>query len=267
MFAGAVMSDLKEKVEKALGKICGRGASLLDARKPKDLSDLSELLEKLAVHEDPIHTPQDFFDPADARMLGRITSVALLLLERHPFSDLHTGFYGAGVYAIYYCGDLPLYKPISGTETPIYIGSAEPTKDKYASTVRDQGTALLSRLRWHARNIGLAENLEADHFRFRYLVVKSGLQKTAEDCLISFYKPLWNKEIGIMHGFGKHGDSAATRANKRSPWDTMHPGRGWAAESLSDQSELSKIEEKVAEHFSKHPPHVELDLKQLLLAL
>lgn len=37
--------------------------------------------------------------------------------------------------------------------------------------------------------------------------------------------------MGICFGFGKHGDDPATRGNTRSPWDTLHPGRSWAAKA------------------------------------
>ena len=32
----------------------------------------------------------------------------------------------------------------------------------------------------------------------------------------------------MCDGFGKHGDSYSTRPNRRSAWDTLHPGRPWA---------------------------------------
>lgn len=41
----------------------------------------------------------------------------------------------------------------------------------------------------------------------------------------------------VCYGFGKHGDSAGTRKNERSPWDTIHPGRPWAT---SEQNKPNK---------------------------
>jgi hypothetical protein len=41
----------------------------------------------------------------------------------------------------------------------------------------------------------------------------------------------------------KHGDAAKTRANKRSPWDVVHPGRLWALDAALVDS-LSPLEIK-----------------------
>ena len=54
------------------------------------------------------------------------------------------------------------------------------------------------------------------------------MQNGAENYLIDLFKPIWNSEIGICYGFGKHGDDPGTRKNLRSPWDSLHPGRDWA---------------------------------------
>ena len=44
----------------------------------------------------------------------------------------------------------------------------------------------------------------------------------------------------------KHGDSAKTRANKRSPWDVVHPGRLWALdESLVDSLGPDEITHRI----------------------
>ncbi|WP_164075703.1 Eco29kI family restriction endonuclease, partial [Stenotrophomonas maltophilia] len=52
--------------------------------------------------------------------------------------------------------DHPLYSGISGSETPIYVGKADPAKDD-ASTTREQGAKLTARLLEHAGTIGTAE--------------------------------------------------------------------------------------------------------------
>ena len=55
-------------------------------------------------------------------------------------------FWGSGVYAIYYCGKTePAYAPLSGTETPIYVGKADPT-DAFADSIEAQGQTLFRRL-------------------------------------------------------------------------------------------------------------------------
>jgi hypothetical protein len=175
-------------------------------------------------------------------------------------------FYGAGIYAIYYHGRVEkAYLPLAGTETPIYVGKADP-KNPQAETAEEQGQALYLRLREHARNIGRTELPLAD-FRYRAAPIQTGMQAAVEDFMIRLFRPVWNKEIKICYGIGKHGDKATTRANKRSPWDTMHPGRKWAADTMADQMNRTEIEKKIAEHFKEHPVVADKDTLFKLLSL
>jgi hypothetical protein len=83
-------------------------------------------------------------------------------------------------------------------------------------------------------------------------VVQSGLETSAETCLKNFFLPVWNSETDICYGIGKHGDDSKTRANKRSPWDTLHPGRPWAASTdLEDAFPEESIRKRVALHFDQ----------------
>jgi len=238
---------------------------------PEDLSSraldkLREELESVAqdlrvqlAGLDRVRMPGAFFDPADPRLFGTFAAVALIGQDRVPLSSLASAkFYGSGIYAIYYAGDIPLYMPISGTETPIYVGKADP-KTGDARTPRDQGTSLSGRLDEHRKNIERAENLEISDFHCRHLVVASGWQAAAESALIALFRPLWNKETRILRGFGKHGDSGETRRNKRSPWDVLHPGRGWAQTGqVEDAKTPAQIETEVWAHFARHPPTPDL---------
>lgn len=186
---------------------------------------------------------------------------------RLPLAEV-TGerFYGSGVYAIYYEGKAEkAYVPLSGTETPIYVGKADPA-EAYAETTEAQGEALYKRLSEHARNIAKT-NLNLSDFTCRNVAIQSGMQSAVEHFMIQFYQPIWNKEIKVCFGIGKHGDSAKTRANKRSPWDTMHPGRKWAAKTKEDQKSRKKVEEDILEHLIKHPPIPNLEslMEQLSL--
>jgi hypothetical protein len=162
-------------------------------------------------------------------------------------------FYGSGVYAIYYLGSELAYQPISRTEHPIYVGVASP-KNKHARTPVEQETKLFSRLQEHARSISNAANLSVDDFDCRRLVVATGWEGAAETHLINLFKPVWNREVRVCYGIGKHGDAATTRVNRRSPWDTMHPGRGWARATREDQRSKTEIEGKIASHLANHPP-------------
>lgn len=190
--------------------------------------------------------------------LGRSDSIAKFFAfsfvnqEKRNLAELaDTPFYGSGVYAIYYHGQNHIaYRPLSGTETPIYVGKADP-KSVYAETIEGQGQVLFARLKEHAKNIAKTD-LTLGDFRYRAAAIQSGMQAAVEDFMIRLFQPIWNKEIRICYGIGKHGDSATTRANKRSPWDTMHPGRKWAADTITDQMKRSKIEANIAAHFQKH---------------
>lgn len=219
------------------------------------VGDLSQFLNEL----DPIRQPSAVFDPSNPKIVGRFVSLALVAQQRHPLSEIERS-YGSGVYAIYYKGDYALYRPISGTETPIYVGQAAPAINN-ARTPMEQGDQLCSRLTEHRKNISKAtDTLDIADFEFRSLVVQSGWETAAEDYLIHLFQPIWNKETKILYGLGKHGDSAKTRANKRSPWDTLHQGRNWAVdEILSDAKSPEQIASELSTHFAKHPVFAKLD--------
>ena len=153
----------------------------------------------------------------------------------------------------------PAYQTISGTETPIYVGQAAPGVSN-ARTPMEQGAKLCGRLSDHRKNIGKASStLDLSDFEFRSLVVQSGWETAAEDYLIHLFRPIWNSETNIVYGLGKHGDSATTRANKRSPWDTLHPGRGWAVATLEDAKSVDQIDAELASHFRDHPVYPDLE--------
>jgi hypothetical protein len=110
-------------------------------------------------------------------------------------------------------------------------------------------------------------NLPLADFYYRAAPIQTGMQAAVEDFMIRLFRPIWNKQIKICFGIGKHGDSAKTRANRRSPWDTMHPGRKWAADTKSDQMNREGIEARIADHFTKHPVIANRDRLFKLLAL
>lgn len=226
----------------------------LEAQIKSAIDDLTALLATL----DPIAQPTSVFDPSNPKVVGRFVALALVAQDRHPLSDIPK-FYGSGVYAIYYKGTFAAYQPISGTETPIYVGQAAPTVSN-ARTPLDQGARLCGRLTDHRKNIGkAAASLDLADFEFRSLVVQSGWETAAEDYLIHLFRPIWNSETNILYGLGKHGDSATTRANRRSPWDTLHPGRAWAADSIEDAKSVAQINTELAKHFADLPAYTDLE--------
>ena len=229
----------------------------------KGLAAHAGALEVARAETDPIRMPRATFDPADPKVFARMVSIALLAQPLTPLRDV-TPAYGSGVYAIYYTGRHPLYAAVSGSETPIYVGKADPSSDD-ASTTREQGVKLTGRLSEHAATIATAEvysaSLKRRHttirladFHCRRLVCATNAQLAAERHLIRMFWPLWNSETKACWGFSKHGDAAKTRRNKRSPWDVVHPGRRWAlAKRLVDSLTPDDIRERIKATLKKCP--------------
>ena len=259
----AVLGELRER----LGHLRSLLPSLSRPAANKAMAELLALMgeiESTRAGLDPIKEPGASFDPTNPDTAGRLVALALIAQDRVPM-DRIARTYGSGVYAIYYQGDHPAYASVSGTETPIYVGKADP-KQADARTAREQGPQLYGRLADHRRMIrtvgeyaaanGLPNPLRVEDFQCRRLVCATNAQLVAVRHLIGTFKPIWNNEVGICWGISKHGDAAKTRANKRSPWDVMHPGRAWAmAESLEDKMSPEFIVARVAEHFVAYPPH------------
>ena len=257
------VSDLvsaTEELATALPELDGLIASLPPGKRRNLRNRLDESVQALsafAVRLDPVREPDAEFDPADPHVIGQLIAKAMIARKPVPLSSLRGDrFYGSGVYALYYDGTFDAYQPIAGKTHPIYVGKADP-KDVYANVARDQGETLWNRLAAdHLRSLEQVANLDISHFHCRHLVVRSAWQKTAEDYLISLFRPIWNNETNICFGFGKHGDKGSTRKNTVSPWDTLHPGRKWAADDDNRPNPKSpeEIKREIANHFDEHPP-------------
>lgn len=205
--------------------------------------------ETLAKDLDPTRWPRFVFDPGNPAVVGRFIALAMIAQPRIPLSNVDK-FHGSGVYALYYKGEYAPYAPISGSETPIYVGKADPGQDT-ARTPLEQGERISRRLKDHFRNISKARTtLAAVDFDCRFLVVQTGWQGAAEDYLINLFQPVWNSETDICFGLGKHGDSPSTRSNRRSPWDTLHPGREWA--SRGPNMEDARSEDRILDDIGSH---------------
>ncbi len=209
---------------------------------------------------DPVKQPDFVFEPSNPDIAGRIVAITMLAQPRKPLSEIERR-YGSGVYAIYYEGDFHAYKALSKKEHPIYVGKADPANPTSKSAT-EQGEKLSARLNEHRQSIVSAKStLQIDDFQYRALVVQTGYQKSAEDFLIRLFQPIWNNETRICYGIGKHGDSSETRANKRSPWDTLHPGRKWAQDhpKLQDARSEQQILQDIATHFHVNRPVDSID--------
>lgn len=226
----------------------------------KTIAEAYEKLRKVMEDLDPIKHPGFVFDPANPNVAGRIVGITMIAQPRKPLAAIDR-FYGSGVYAIYYNGDFPAYVGIAKREHPLYVGKADPA-DPASKTAMEQGDRLANRLGDHRRTITKASStLKLEDFEYRALVVQTGWQASAENYLIQLFRPIWNNEVGICYGFGKHGDDPQTRANLRSPWDTLHPGREWAHRdpNMKDAKPSERIAADIAEHLAKHPPIDTLD--------
>ncbi|MBO9576593.1 MAG: Eco29kI family restriction endonuclease [Sphingobium sp.] len=272
----AAIKALNEALDAVLAAAGDNPPQAVVRRIREGLAAHAGAVESARSASDPIRMPSGTFDPSDPKVVGRMVSLALLAQPLVRLADIRPS-YGSGVYAIYYTGDHPLYAGIAGSETPIYVGKADPANDD-ASTTREQGAKLTARLLEHAGTIATAAGyagqlpeglhpIRLEDFLSRRLVCATNAQLVAEKHLIRTFWPVWNAETKACWGMSKHGDAASTRANKRSPWDVVHPGRQWALdERLVNSIEPGEIAERIAATLERVPPrrdHAEL-LEEML---
>ena len=240
-----------------VAELSGKAPDLSDARKLRGrLDKIARALALVSENLDPTRRPASIFNPSNPAHVGRFIALTMIAQDRTPLANLEK-FYGAGVYAIYYVGSFTAYRPIARTEHPIYVGKADPVDEKAVNAIH-QGTKLWDRLNEHRKSISKANSLDLADFECRFLVVASGYQNAAEEYLINLFRPIWNNEVKLAFGIGKHGDAPTTRVNKRSPWDTLHPGRNWAAGTLADQKPVALIETELTKHFADARPYKNL---------
>jgi hypothetical protein len=231
------LEQLADRIKEISEEIAKEEATLLAGpsakRVRKKIGDAYEKLRRVMEDLDPIKHPGFVFDPSNPNVVGRIVGITMIAQPRKPLT-IADRFYGSGVYAIYYAGAFPTYSAISKREHPIYVGKADPA-DPASKTAFEQGDKLSGRLNEHRKNI---------------------VKAAAESYLIDLFKPIWNNEVGICYGFGKHGDAPETRANLRSPWDTLHHGRDWAHRdpNMLDARPREQIVKDIARHFAEYPP-------------
>lgn len=223
------------------------------SKSSNELRKLANLLSSVGNEIDPVSQPEDITDPHNVKNLTFKTLMAFTAGGKKPLCKL-SEFYGSGVYALYYHGKLDFYRPLAGSETPIYVGKTDPVTMSNIAT--EQGPRLFNRLKKHKSNISKTA-LDIADFEYRYMTIGDSGQTASEKILIDFFKPVWNNESGVLSGFGKNGDSATTRANKRSLWDVLHPGRKWAAESENTTSP-DMLKEAVSAHLIAQPIYATL---------
>lgn len=200
------------------------------------------------------------YNPLAKENLGESVANALLQGEIRPLSDT-AHLLGAGVYAIYYLGNFPLYghaRNLGGQFLrPIYVGKAVPKGARKGGLGFDagKGRALRDRLGQHASSIEQAGNLELADFHYRALVVDDIWIPLGENMVIEKFLPLWNR---VIDGFGNKDPGMRRATQYRSSWDVLHPGRKFA-EKLATNPNLpqEKIAERIVAFYEGRLPETE----------
>jgi hypothetical protein len=197
------------------------------------------------------------YNPLEKANLARSIQMELLVREPIPLSEIDA-VKGAGIYVLYYTGSFAPYASIAKAnkggkcDLPIYIGKAIPKGGRKGGIGADasKGRAMSDRLGQHFRSIDECENLDANAFIVRCLMVDDIWIPLGENMLIEQFKPIWNRAID---GFGNKDPGRRRATQYKSPWDVLHPGRKFA-EKLAD-SELTSdfLTERVADYLAGRP--------------
>jgi hypothetical protein len=170
-----------------------------------------------------------------------------------PFSD-------AGVYSLYYFGNFENYRPLANINKnaktlkeyfPIYVGKAVPKGSRTARTKTSIEQTLFKRLEEHTKSIERASNLDLNDFKCRFAILRDNevdLIVPLEAALIRQYAPLWNSTVS---GFGIHHPGSGRYGQKKSEWDTLHPGRYFADKLTGKELNLDEIKKKISEYTKK----------------
>jgi len=193
------------------------------------------------------------FNPLDRLSLGESVAGALLKEAVGPLPP-SSRFVGAGIYAIYYVGDFNAYRPIADRnrqgkfEQPIYVGKAVPKGARKGGfgLGATKEPALHARLREHARSIRATRDLNVSDFSCRYLVAEDIWIPLGESLLIARFRPLWNV---LLPGFGIHAPGKGRKKQVCSNWDTVHPGRNFAAKLPPNPKNAPELLRLVADLF------------------
>jgi hypothetical protein len=188
--------------------------------------------------------PPEEFDPLSYETFADAVVRALLGKLTVPLGALKR-FEGAGVYAVFYRGNVPCYRLISGREIPIYVGQAIPEGGRKGGKGLGgvPGDVLHRRLRDHAKSIQQAKNLQLEDFSCRYLVVVPVWVSVAEEFLLKTYRPVWNH---LLDGFGNHDPGKGRYDQENSLWDTLRVGRPWASKLRPRTESPDAIASRVA---------------------
>lgn len=204
------------------------------------------------------------FTPSDhiyrSKDFSKLIQSAVDFFLATPVHDLPLSerFIGAGVYALYYFGDNPLYKPLGDAtkrscSVPIYIGKAVPRgwrQARVSAQSHKASSELHSRIKEHTRNIEAGAGLRISDFKCRFVLFEaegSDMIGTIEAALIKQFRPLWNSAVD---GFGNHTPGKGRFNQAKSDWDVLHPGRLWAEKCRGLPKAESTILANIKAHFA-----------------
>jgi len=165
------------------------------------------------------------------------------------WTDKKCRFTGAGIYGLFYYGNMELYEKTKSAwedDYPIYIGKAVPEGWRQGRAQDKETTVLWRRISKHFRSISAAKNLEIDEFRFRAMVMndpESDLITAVENKLIRAYYPIWNS---VLDGFGNNDPGSGRYNQAKSDWDVIHPGRGYAEKCTGIHNEEESIKSEIS---------------------
>jgi len=131
---------------------------------------------------------------------------------------------------------------------PIYVGKAVPPGARKGGfgLGTAPGPAIFKRLTEHANSIKVTE-LKIGDFYCQYLVSEDIWIPLGESLLIEWFKPLWNV---LIEGFGNHPTGKRRETQNRSRWDTLHPGRVWAAKLPPNPKTAAELQEMIDDFFA-----------------
>ncbi len=191
-----------------------------------------------------------YYDPMGTE---NVTAAICQKLERQPLVPLEgevPRFDGSGLYAIYYQGGtLPLYAPIKDLKIPVYVGQARSHNSATGVATQDR-SPLWRRVRDHRKSIDGA-GLRVGEFSVRLLLLPDVHADLGENGLRVFYQPVWN---AVLKGFGSHEQGSSTRTSRRSPWDTVHPGRNrtFGAEAYDRDKLVGQAQDHIARQIASY---------------
>lgn len=129
------------------------------------------------------------FNPLGLAQMSENLRSALEAQPRVALAGLQP-FTGAGLYALYYRGNLPIYQDLSETLVPLYVGKAEAGNSSYGDSPNERKPKLYKRIDKHRASISEANNLSVEDFDVRYILLDDVWIVLGERALLRAYSPV-----------------------------------------------------------------------------